>query len=323
MEPTQSRPVLEPGVQSFVDQLESSGAPPIYTLDPRAAREVLRSAQKEGDARAPVETEDRMIPGGPTGDVSVRIYRPRGSPGKLPAVIYLHGGGWVLGDRDTHARLMRDLTEETQAAFVFVNYTPSPEARFPTAIEQGYAVAKWVAERGAEANLDGKRMAVAGDSVGGQLTAAVTLLARQRGGPKFIRQLLFYPVTDAKCDTPSYQQFADGPWLTKKAMQWFWGNYLADDAQANDVLASPLRASIDQLRGLPPALIITDENDVLRDEGEAYARKLELAGVHAVATRYLATIHDFVMLNGLAQTNATREAIRQASQWLRDGLFAH
>jgi acetyl esterase len=323
MATTTSRPILEPGVQTFVDQLQKAGGPPISSLTPQNARQVLRDAQKGRLLKAPVEVEDRLIPGGPTGDVSVRIYRPRESTDVLPAVIYLHGGGWVLGDQDTHARLMQDLTTLTKVAFVFVNYTPSPEARFPVAIEQGYAVAKWVAEKGTEAKLDSLRLAIAGDSVGGQLVAAITLLAKQRGGPKFHRQLMFYPVTDAACDTPSYQQFANGPWLTKDSMRWFWQNYLSNDADANNVLASPLRASVDQLRGLPPALIITDENDVLRDEGEAYGRKLEQAGVHAVTTRYLATIHDFVMLNALADTDTTQEAINHGAQWLRDGFFVH
>ncbi len=296
------------------------GGPPIYALSPADARNVLRKVQTINVPKPPADIEDRSVPGGPGGDVSVRIFRPKGAAGLLPAVVYVHGGGWVLGDKDTHDRLARELAAGANVAIVFVNYTPSPEAKFPVAIEQSYAVARWVAERGREANLDGSRLAVAGDSVGGDMAAAVTLAAKERGGPKFALQLLFYPVTDADFDTGSYHQFADGLWLTRAAMKWFWDQYLPDLATRAQPLASPLRAGPEQLKGLPPALVITDENDVLRDEGEAYAHRLMQAGVRVTATRYLGTIHDFMMLNPITATPAPRAAIAQAVAAIRAAL---
>jgi len=301
--------VLEPKTQAFVDALAAQGGPPIYTLSPADARNVLEKAQSGTVRKEPAEIEDRALPGGPAGDVSVRIFRPTGAKGPLPVVMYFHGGGWILGSKDTHDRLLRELTNGANAAFVFVNYTPSPEAHYPVPIEQAYAATKYIAEHGTEMDLDPTRLAVAGDSVGGNMTAAVTLLAKERGGPNIRYQVMLYPVTDAAMDTGSYNQFANGPWLTKAAMAWFWDAYAPDKASRNQPTASPLRASAEQLRGLPPALLVTDENDVLRDEGEAYARRLIEAGVDTTAVRFLATIHDFAMLNGLADTQATRSVI--------------
>jgi acetyl esterase len=234
--------------------------------------------------------------------------------------MYFHGGGWILGDRDTHDRLIREIAVGAETAVVFVEYARSPEARYPVAIEQAYAATRYVADNGAGLRVDPLRLAVAGDSVGGNMAASVTLMAKQRRGPKIALQLLFYPVTHAGFDTPSYTRFADGPWLTKRAMQWFWDAYLPDSASRNEPTATPLNASLDQLAGLPEALVMTDENDVLRDEGEAYARKLSNAGVRVTSMRYNGTIHDFVMLNALADTPATRAAIAQAVGALKTTL---
>jgi len=235
-------------------------------------------------------------------------------------VMYFHGGGWVLGSKNTHDRLLRDLTNATNAAFVFVSYTPSPEAQFPVPTEQAYAATAYVAEHGRELNLDTTRLAVAGDSVGGNMTAAVTLLAKERKTPAIRYQVLFYPVTDANFDTASYREFANGPWLTQPAMVWFWDAYAPKASDRKKITASPLQATTEQLAGLPSALIIVDENDVLRDQGEAYARKLIEAGVEVTALRALATCHDFVMLNPLAATPATRAAIRLAADKLSEAL---
>jgi len=234
--------------------------------------------------------------------------------------MYFHGGGWVLRDRDTHDRLVREIAVGAQAAVVFVDYARAPEARYPVAIDQAYAATRYVADNAAELGIDPLRLAVAGDSVGGNMAAAVTLMAKQRRGPNIAFQVLFYPVTDSGFDTPSYNQFADGPWLTKRAMEWFWDAYLPDPAARKQPTATPLNASLDQLTGLPEALVIVDENDVLRDEGEAYARKLSDAGVRVTSVRYNGTIHDFVMLNALADTPATRGAIAQAVGALRRAL---
>ncbi len=252
---------------------------------------------------AAAEVEEYAIPSGTDGKVSVTVVRPVGATGGLPAVVYVHGGGWILGNFSTHERLVRDLAAQSGAAFVFVNYLRSPEARYPQAIEEAYTAATWVVEHGVELGLDGCRLAVAGDSVGGNMAAAVTLLAKERGNPVIRYQALFYPVTDAAMDTGSYQEFAEGPWLTRKAMAWFWDAYAPDRASRVARTASPLRMPRGQLAGLPPALVITDEADVLRDEGEAYGRRLRAAGVDVTAVRYEGVFDDFMMLNGLAETN--------------------
>jgi acetyl esterase len=312
------QPTLELHTQQFVDSL--AGAPPIYTLSPADARSVLVQVQSMPVGKPSAKIEDIAFPVGPTGSVPVRIVRPAGTADVLPAVIYIHGGGWILGDRNTHDRLVREIAVGTGAAVVFVDYDRSPEARYPVAIEQAYAATCYVVDHGADLRIDPSRLAVAGDSVGGNMAAALTLMARQRRGPKIAFQVLFYPVTDADFDTASYTRFADGPWLTKRAMRWFWDAYLPDVAARKQPTATPLNASLDELAGLPEALVVVDENDVLRDEGEAYARRLSDAGVRVTSTRYNGTIHDFAMLNALADTPATRGAIAQAVGALRSAL---
>jgi acetyl esterase len=313
-------PVLEPTTQAFIDSL--AGSPPIYTHTPAAARDVLLGAQSGPVAKPAVQIEDRVLPIGPTGKTRVRVLRPKGAEGVLPVIVYFHGGGWVLGDATTHDRLVRELAVGANAVVVFVDYDRSPEARYPIAIEQDYAVTQYVAAHAGELGVDAARLAIAGDSVGGNMAAVVSLMAKERHGPAISAQLLFYPVTDASLSQHSYREFADGPWLTTKAMTWFWDAYLPDPAAREDRHVSPLNATLDQLKGLPPALVITDENDVLRDEGEAYARKLTQAGVRVTATRYGGTIHDFVMLNALAETPAAKGAVSQAVAFLRGALAA-
>ncbi|WP_118135386.1 alpha/beta hydrolase [Oceanicella sp. SM1341] len=313
-------PVLYPDAAAFV-AATSQGAP-IYTLTPEEAREVLRGAQS-GPVDAPeVAVEDRTLPVGPTGETKIRVLRPEGLGEDAPAVVYFHGAGWVMGDTLTHDRLVREIAAGAGAVVIFVDYERSPEARYPVAIEQDYAVTRYVAEHGAEFGIDPARIAIAGDSVGGNMTAVVSLLAKERGTPRIAAQLLFYPVTDAGLDTPSYDAFAEGPWLTRTAMEWFWDQYLPDADAREDIHVSPLNATPEQLAGLPPALVITSANDVLRDEGEAYAAKLIEAGVPTVQTRYAGTIHDFVMLNALADLPGTRAAIAQANGFLREHLAA-
>lgn len=311
-------PVLEPAAQAFVEA--TTNPPYLYELSVAEGRAAVDAAQ-DGEFPDPSATrEDFTIEGGPTGSVNISVYRPPGALGVLPVVLFTHGAGWVFGDLHTHDRLVRELTTRAQAATVFTSYSLSPEAKFPTAIEQIYAVLEWIAEHGGDHDLDASRIAVAGDSVGGNMTAAITLMAKQRRGPSIAAQLLYYPVTDANFETASYHQFAEGYWLRRQAMQWFWRQYLADPAQADNVLASPLRASLDDLAGLPPALVIVDEADVLRDEGEAYAAKLRGAGVPVTAVRYLGAIHDFVMLHALKDTQAAKAATAQGGLFLRDAL---
>src|SRR5215469_14236904 len=261
-----AQPTLELHTQEFVDSL--AGAPPIYTLSPADARSVLTRAQSIPVGKPSAQVEDITLPVGPTGSVPIRIIRPVGATEVLPVVMYFHGGGWVLGDRDTHDRLVREIAVGAQAAVVFVDYDRAPEARYPVAIEQAYAATRYVADNATELGIDPLRLAVAGDSVGGNMAAAVTLMAKQRRGPNISFQVLFYPVTDSGFDTPSYNQFADGPWLTKRAMEWFWDAYLPDPAVRKQPTATPLNASLDQLASLPEALVIVDENDVLRDEAK-------------------------------------------------------
>ena len=310
--------VLEPTTQAFIDSL--AGSKPIYTLTPGGARTLLHDAQSGPVALAKVAIEERVLPLGPKGETKIRIVRPEGATGTLPVLVYFHGAGWVMGDTTTHDRLVRELAVGANAAVVFVDYDRSPENRYPVAIEEDYAVTKYVAEHAGEFRIDASRLVIGGDSVGGNMTAVVSLLAKERKGPAIKAQLLFYPVTDASMTSSSYNEFAAGPWLTKAAMAWFWNAYLPDVAARRDIHVSPLNATIEQLRGLPQALVITDENDVLRDEGEAYARKLTQAGVTVTSTRYNGTIHDFVMLNAVSQTPAARAAISQATGFLRNAF---
>jgi acetyl esterase len=308
---------IEPRTRAFLEALAQKGGPPLYELSVKDARAVLSNAQAIEIPKMPADIEDRSIPGGPNGPVSIRIVRPKGSAETLPVIMYFHGGGWILGDKDTHDRLVREIANGAKAAVVFVNYTPSPEAKYPVPIEEAYFATKHIAEHGKDFKVDPSRLAVAGDSVGGNMAAAVTLLAKERGGPAIIFQALFYPVTDANFDSATYAQFADGPWLTKPAMEWFWNAYAPNTKERKNITASPLQATVEQLKGLPPALVITDENDVLREEGEAYAHKLNEAGVRVTATRYLGTVHDFMMLNAIADTPAARGAINLANTTLQ------
>ncbi|MGW0034442.1 alpha/beta hydrolase [Streptomyces sp. NPDC003314] len=313
------QPVLEPAAQAFAD---ATAQPPyLYQMPVSEGRKAVDDVQSgEGVPLPAVDEEWVTVHGGPTGDVRARIIRPHGSTGILPVVLYLHGAGWVFGNAHTHDRLVRELAVGTGAAVVFPEYDLSPEARYPVAIEQNYAAAQWIAREGLHKDLDGSRIAVAGDSVGGNMTAALTLMAKQRGDVTFVQQVLFYPVTDANFDNTSYEQFATGYFLRREAMEWFWNHYTTDESERAQITASPLRATPDQLADLPPALVITAEADVLRDEGEAYAAKLRAAGVPVTALRVQGVIHDFVMLNVLRETQGAELAIGTATDTLRKAL---
>ncbi|MEW2407666.1 alpha/beta hydrolase [Streptomyces griseoviridis] len=315
---TPVKPVLEPAAQAFV---EATANPPyLFDLAPAEGRKAVDEVQS-GDIAAPdVDEEWITVEGGPTGQVRARVVKPAGSTGTLPVILYIHGAGWVFGNAHTHDRLVRELATGARAAVVFPEYDLSPEARYPVAIEQNYAVARWIVTEGASKGLDAGRLAVAGDSVGGNMSAALTLMAKERGDVPLVQQVLFYPVTDARFDTASYEQFAEGYFLRRDGMRWFWDQYTTDEAERALITASPLRATTEQLTGLPPALVITGEADVLRDEGEAYAAKLRAAGVAVTAVRYQGVIHDFVMLNALRGTHAAQAAITQAVTVLRDAL---
>ncbi|MET9648377.1 alpha/beta hydrolase [Streptomyces syringium] len=311
-------PVLEPAAAEFA---QVTAKPPfLFRIPPAEGRKAVDEVQSGPVDLPAVDEEWVTVPGGPTGEVRARIVRPAGAAGRLPVVVYIHGAGWVFGNAHTHDRLVRELAVGTGAAVVFPEYDLSPEHRYPVAIEQNWTVARWIVTDGADHGLDVSRIAVAGDSVGGNMSAALTLMAKERGGLPLVQQVLFYPVTDASFDTGSYRQFAEGYFLRRDGMQWFWDQYTTDENERAQVTASPLRATTGQLAGLPPALVVTAEADVLRDEGEAYANKLRAAGVPVTAVRYQGIIHDFVMLNALRGTHAAQAAIDLAVGTLRRAL---
>ena len=307
---------LEPTTQRFIDSL--AGAPPLSTLSPEAAHQGLTDLQAKPIATRPADIEDTIWPVGPTGSTRIRIVRPAGSRETLPLLFYTHGGGWVLGDKITHDRMVRELADGVNAAVVFVDYINSPYAKYPTQNEQAYASLLYAVENARELRIDPTRIAIAGDSVGGNMAAVLTLMAKERSGPRIRFQVLFYPVTDYRTDNASYRKFENGPWLTARTMQWMFDLQGFTGNEGSE--AFPLRATVDQLRGLPDALIITDD-DILQDEGEAYAAKLGQAGVSVTSVRYNQTIHDFAMLNPLADTPAVRGAIAQAISALKGALY--
>jgi acetyl esterase len=304
---------LDPQARTFLDQfppMPDFDSIPLDALRAGFAQGVLSPGEPEPVAHV----ENRTIPG-PDGEIGVRIYRPA-SRAKLPALVYFHGGGFVLCNLDTHDGTCRSLANGAGCAVVSVDYRLAPEHRFPAAPEDCYAAARWVAERGGEIGVDGSRVAVGGDSAGGNLSAVVAQMARDRRGPKLAYQLLVYPVTDASFDTPSYRDNAEGYFLTTQAMKWFWRQYLADAAEAENPYASPLRAK--DLSGLPPGLCITAEFDPLRDEGEAYAAKLRKAGAQVATSRYDGMFHGFFGMGALLDQG--RQAVAQASAALRKAL---
>lgn len=311
---------LEPAAQEFVDA--TANPPYLYDLGPEGGRKAVDSVQDSEIWKPEVDDTWTTVEGGPTGTVRVRIVKPKGAEGVLPVVLYTHGAGWVFGDAHTHDRLVRDLAVGTGAAVVFPEYDRAPEHRYPVQNEQSYAVAQWVVQHGAEQGLDGSTMAIAGDSVGGNMAIALTLMAKERGDVTFRGQVLFYPVTDAAFDTPSYDEFADGYFLSKTGMRWFWDQYTTSEEERAQITVSPLRATEAQLTGLPQALVVNGEADVLRDEGEAYAAKLRRAGVPVTSVRYNGIIHDFVMVNSMHDTPQAKAAVAQAVVFLTAALAA-
>lgn len=307
-------------VRKFLAALNSGTGKPIEQLSPADARQVLIDAQNSTPVNFSGITESERVIVQDGQKVKIHIMKPTGAGLDSPVFIYVHGGGWVLGDYPTHRRLVRDLVVASGAVAVFPDYTPSPEAYYPAAIYQIYAALKWVAENGNEIGVNGNNLAVVGNSVGGNMTAAVALMAKDKNGPTIKLQAMLWPVTDANFETGSYKELGEGRFLTRKMMVWFWDNYLPDKDVRKEIYASPLQASLEQLKGLPPALIQTAENDVLRDEGEAYARKLNEAGVPVTLTRYGGLIHDYGLLNPLAEVPAVKIALLQAGAVIREAL---
>ena len=312
-------PRLSREVKAFLKVLNSGGVP-LETLPPLEARQVLVDAQAsvKVDLSGIDESEKTITADGYS--IKLNIVRPEGVKGTLPVFMFIHGGGWVLGDYPTHKRMVRDLVVLSGFAAVFVNYTPTPDAQYPQAINEIYAATKWVAEHGEEIDVDGKNLAIVGNSVGGNMTTVTTLMAKAKGGPHIKLQILMWPIVDASFETDSYHQFGEKRFLTTPLMKWMYDLYTTDPEQRKEIYASPLQATIEQLKGLPPALIQVAESDILRDGGEAYGRKLDEAGVTVTTVRYNGMIHDFGLLNGLAEVPAVRSLFVQAAAELKKYL---
>lgn len=313
-------PRLSRETKAFLEVLNSGDGPPLETLPPLEARQVLVDAQASVNVDlSGIEESEKTI----TADgysIVLNIVRPEGVKGILPVFIFIHGGGWVLGDYPTHKRMVRDLVVLTGFSGVFVNYTRTPDAQYPQAINEIYAATQWVAEHGEEIGVDGKNLAVVGSSVGGNMTAVTSLMAKGKGGPHIKLQIMMWPIVDASFETESYKQFGDKRFLTTPLMKWMYDMYIADPEKRKDIYASPLQATVEQLKGLPPALIQVAESDILRDGGEAYGRKLDEAGVPVTTVRYNGMIHDFGMLNGLAEVPAVRSLFVHAAAELKKYL---
>jgi acetyl esterase len=312
--------ILDRVNRAFLEGLAAKSEPPVYTLTPEEARKSLLRIQSHDIRKRRAEIKVWKVE---ADKWSLRILtiRPSGTADLCPVIMYFHGAGWVMGDATTHGRLARQLAVGSDATVVFLEYDRAPEHGYPVAIEQAYAATRYVSDHATLLGVDAACLAVAGDSAGGNIATVVALLAKHRLGPRIAGQLLLYPVTNATFESGSYREFANGPWLTRRAMQWFWDQYLPDHELRKHPTASPLQATAGQLAGLPRSLIITAECDVLRDEGEAYGRNLIEAGVEVVTTRYNATIHDFLMLDALADAAPTRAAMTQAVAFLRS-VFA-
>lgn len=314
-------PDLSNTVKNFNNELKKRNGKPLYELTQQEARLFLINLQNETHREIDADIEDRAIYTTDCGSIDLRIVRPKNS-GKniLPAMLYLHGGGWVMGGKSTHDMLIRTLANEIGVTVIFPEYTLSPEARFPVPLKQCYSVLEYLYENPEEFNIDKEKIVIAGDSAGGNMAASAALMSKYSAGPSILLQVLLYPVTDLNPDTKSYNEFKDGPWLTKKAMQWFIDAYAPDKTARNDIYASPLKAPVEKLANLPPALIITAENDVLRDEGEMYASKLQKAGTDVLSLRINGTQHDFLMLNALQNTMQFRSAVAVIKQAVSDVL---
>ena len=319
--PGENDPNISKDTRAFLAVLNSGDGPSLEELSPKDARQVLVDAQNSVSYDySDIEESERTI----TQDgqnITIHIVKPKGAKDNLPVFMFFHGGGWVLGDYPTHKRLVRDLVVKSGAVAVFPDYTPTPDAQFPVAINQAYATTKWVAENGNTIGVDGSRLAVAGNSVGGNMSTVVALMAKEKNGPEIAFQLLLWPLVDSDTSRPSYKKFAQGRFLTTPIMEWMWDMYIPNPEDRKQKYVSPINASLEELKGLPPALIQVAENDILYDEGIAYGRKLDEAGVPTTITVYKGFIHDYGMLNPLSHIPGVQEALTQAAAVLRESLF--
>jgi acetyl esterase len=320
--PGEKDPNISKDARAFLKVLNSGDGPPLEKLSPKDARQVLVNAQKSVsyDYSDIEESERTITQDGLT--ITIHVVKPKGAKDNLPVFMFFHGGGWVLGDYPTHKRLVRDLVVKSGAVAVFPDYTPTPDAQFPVAINQGYAATKWVAENGKEIGVDGSRLAVAGNSVGGNMSTVVALMAKEKNGPKLAFQLLLWPLVDSDTSRPTYKKYAQGRFLTTPIMEWMWGMYIPNPKDRKQKYVSPVNATLDELKGLPPALIQVAENDILFDEGIAYGRKLDEAGVSTTVMVYQGMVHDYGMLNPLSHIPGVQESLTHAAAQLREALFS-
>jgi acetyl esterase len=310
---------LDPQARVVLDLVAKAGRPPYCRLSPKEARQQYRDTRAALQPAPPqIGPVEDLSADGAHGVIPLRLYRPRGTRTgeRLPVLVYFHGGGWVIGDLDTHDVLCRQLVADSSAAVVAVDYRLAPEHKFPAAVEDCWAATRWVSANGARLGIDAQRLAVGGDSAGGNLAAVIALLARDQGGPPIAFQLLIYPGTDMAAHTPSHTAFAEGYLLTRENMRWFVGHYLRGEEDETDWRASPLR--VPSLRGLPPALVITAGFDPLLDEGEAYGRRLRQEGVTVDYLSYGGMIHGFFGMAGVLET--ANRAIAHAARSVRQAL---
>jgi len=312
-------PRIDPQVRAFLADLNKDSRP-FWELPQPKPQEILTGLQNKTlvDMSGVTTVQKTITQGGRT--VKLYIMTPQHVAGRPGILLFIHGGVWIVGNFQNHQRLLRDLVVGSGQIGVFVEYTPLPEAKYPTQLEESYAALQWIAAHSGDFGADGSRIAIAGNSVGGNMTAALTLMAKDRNGPKIACQVLLIPATDASVDTASYHEFGTGRFLARAFMKYGWDLYAPDEKTRNNPYVSPLRASREELKGLPPAVVITAENDPLRDEGEAYARKLKEAGVTVAATRYNGMIHDFVLLNAIHEVPGVQASLRQASEAIREAL---
>lgn len=307
---------LDLDVEKFIKTIENQDSKPLYELSPEQARKVLLKIQSSPKKEKTANSSEISVPLNKERSMRVKIIKPLHQTNMLPIVYYIHGGGWVMGNEETHAHLVNEIALQTNSAVVFPIYEPSPETQYPQTTTDLFTVLRYIVQNATTYGLDSRYLCVAGDSAGANMALVMALMAKENKNPKITFQLLIYPVASADFDTDSYHTYQNGPWLSKKAMQWFWNQYAPEIAKRKEIHASPLHASLKQLQGLPATLVITDQNDVLRDEGEALAQKLNLAGVQTSSVRINGTIHDFLMLNALVDSAPTKAAL-----WLISGAL--
>jgi len=309
---------LDPTVQEFLEVIHSYNGPPLQELPLDIGRAAMENLQKDSTLTYDKVSFIKIKFKEKGKEVSVVVVKPKRIKKTLPTFIYFHGGGWVFNSFETHKRLMRDIALKAEVAVVFVEFSRAPEASYPVANEEGYFVASFVSKYGKKYGLDSSSIVVGGDSAGGNMATVVAMMAKQKGFPKLIGQILLYPVTDTNLNTLSYERFSKGHYLSRNTMRWFWEVYTPNKQIHSLATVAPLKASLNELENLPKTLLITAEYDVLRDEGEAYAKKLRMAKVPVISTRYGGTIHDFIMLNPLRETLASKAALGQICNFLKE-----